>query len=164
MKLNIAARAGRWSAEHWKTAVSAWLAFCVVAIALGSVAGTRMLKQADTAAGETHKAEQILKDAGFTDRAGESVLVQSSSRTVGDPAFRATVADVVHSVSGLPQVRRGQRLTVAGILDQMPDRLQPWNPDEAWNLSPGATRVLSQHHLFLNATQAAISPPPPPEP
>ena len=106
MKDNIAARAGRWSAEHWKTAVSAWLAFCVVAIALGSVAGTRMLEQADTAAGGSHKAEQILEKAGFTDRAGESVLVQSASRTVGDPAFRATVADVVRSVSKLPQVQR----------------------------------------------------------
>ena len=51
MNENIAARAGRWSAGHWKTAVSAWLAFCVVAVALGSVAGTRLLKEADTAAG-----------------------------------------------------------------------------------------------------------------
>ena len=55
MRLNIAARAGRWSAAHWKTAVSAWLAFCVVAVALGAVAGTRMLKQADTAAGGTRR-------------------------------------------------------------------------------------------------------------
>jgi uncharacterized membrane protein YdfJ with MMPL/SSD domain len=114
MKGNLAARAGRWSAEHWKTAVSAWLAFCVVAIALGSVAGTRMLKQADTAAGETHTAEQILKKAGFTDRAGESVLVQSTTQTVRDPAFRATVADVVRSVSGLPQVRRVRSPLAAG--------------------------------------------------
>ena len=114
MKGNIAARAGRWSAEHWKTAVSAWLAFCVVAVALGSVAGTRMLKQADTAAGGTHKAEQILKQAGFTDRAGESVLVQSKTQTVGDPAFRATVADVVRTVSALPQVRRVRSPLAAG--------------------------------------------------
>ncbi len=106
MNVNIAARAGRWSAEHWKTAVSAWLAFCVVAIALGSVAGTRMLKQADTAAGGAHKAEQLLKNAGFTDRAGESVLVQSPSRNLGDASFRATVADVVRTVTALPQVRR----------------------------------------------------------
>ncbi|HEY7421935.1 MAG TPA: MMPL family transporter [Gaiellaceae bacterium] len=106
MKGNIAARAGRWSAEHWKTAVSAWLAFCVVAIALGSVAGTRMLKQADTAAGDTRTAEQMLKKAGFTDRAGESVLIQSTTQTVRDPAFRATVGDVVRTVSALPQVRR----------------------------------------------------------
>ena len=61
MSFNIAARAGRWSAAHWKTAVSAWLAFCVVAIALGGVAGTKMLKEADTAAGGSKHAEQILK-------------------------------------------------------------------------------------------------------
>ena len=36
MRFNIASRAGRWSAGHWKTAVSAWLAFCVVAVALGA--------------------------------------------------------------------------------------------------------------------------------
>jgi hypothetical protein len=42
MRFNIAARAGRWSADHWKTAVTAWLRFCVVAIALGSVAGMKI--------------------------------------------------------------------------------------------------------------------------
>jgi len=59
---NIAARAGRWSAAHWKTAVSSWLVFCVVAIVLGSVAGTKLLKQADSTAGGTRTAEQILKN------------------------------------------------------------------------------------------------------
>jgi RND superfamily putative drug exporter len=106
VNLNVAARAGRWSAGRWKTAVSAWLAFCVVAVALGGVAGTKMLKQADTAAGGTRKAEQILRNAGFPDRAVESVLVQSRTRTVADAAFRATVADVLRSVGALPQVQR----------------------------------------------------------
>jgi uncharacterized membrane protein YdfJ with MMPL/SSD domain len=106
MRFNIAARAGRWSAGHWKTAVWGWLAFSVVAIALGSVAGTRMLKQADTAAGGSKHAEDILQRAGFPDQAGESVLVQSTSRTLGDPAFRSTVNDVVRTVSALPQVER----------------------------------------------------------
>jgi uncharacterized membrane protein YdfJ with MMPL/SSD domain len=106
MNLNIAARAGRWSADHWKTAVSAWLAFCVVAVALGAVAGTKMLKQADTAAGGTKKAEQILRDAGFENQAGESVLVQSRTQTLADPSFRTTVADVARSVATLPQVQR----------------------------------------------------------
>ncbi len=106
MNLNVAARAGRWSAAHWKTAVSTWLAFCIVAIALGAVAGTKLLKQADTAAGGSKTAERLLRDAGFPDRAGESVLVQSRRQSIGDPVFRATVADVVRSVSGLPQVQR----------------------------------------------------------
>jgi len=106
MNFNIAARAGRWSAAHWKTAVSTWLVFCFAAIVLGSVAGTKMLTEADTAAGGTRTAEQILKHAGFPDRAGESVLVQSRTEGIGNPEFRATVADVVRSVSGLSQVQR----------------------------------------------------------
>ena len=103
---NIAARAGKWSAGHWKTAVSGWLAFCVVAIALGSVAGTKMLKEADTAAGETKTAEQMLNDAGFPSRATESVLVASRTQTLDDPAFRSTVTDVARTVEGLPNVQR----------------------------------------------------------
>ena len=107
MNVNIAARAGRWSAAHWKTAVSAWLAFCVVAIALGSVAGTKMLKEADTAAGGTKTAEQILKRAGFPDRAGESVLVQSTDREHRRPRVpRHRCGRRAHACRALPQVQR----------------------------------------------------------
>jgi uncharacterized membrane protein YdfJ with MMPL/SSD domain len=106
MNLNIAARAGRWSAEHWKTSVWAWIGFCVVAIALGAVAGTKMLKQEDTAAGETRTATHLLDRGGFPDQAGESVLVQSHTATAGDAGFRAAVGDVVRSVSALGQVER----------------------------------------------------------
>ena len=106
MNLNIAARAGRWSAAHWKTAVSTWLAFCIVAIALGAVAGTKLLKEADTSAGGTRSAERILRDAGFPNRAGESVLIQSTTQNIRDPAYRAAVTDVARSVSRLPQVQR----------------------------------------------------------
>src|SRR6185295_12239328 len=97
MRFNVAARAARWSADHWKTAVSGWLAFCVVAVALGAVAGTKMLKEADTAAGGTKKAEQMLDDAGFPSKAAESVLVRSQARTLNDPGFRAAVDDVVRT-------------------------------------------------------------------
>jgi uncharacterized membrane protein YdfJ with MMPL/SSD domain len=105
MRFNVAARAGRWSAGHWKTALFGWIAFCVVAVALGSVAGTRMLKDADTAAGETKTAETMLRDAGFPSRAGESVLVESKTETLSDPRFRAAVTDVDRTVSALPNVQ-----------------------------------------------------------
>jgi putative drug exporter of the RND superfamily len=32
---NLAARAGRWSASHRKTAIFGWLAFVIVAVVLG---------------------------------------------------------------------------------------------------------------------------------
>ena len=105
MDHNLAYRAGRWSANHWKTAVIGWLVFCVVSIAVGSFVGTRSLSDADTASGETKKAEQILTSAGFNHRAGESVLVQSRSATADDPPFRAVVGDVVDAVRKQPNVQ-----------------------------------------------------------
>jgi uncharacterized membrane protein YdfJ with MMPL/SSD domain len=106
MSINVAARAARWSAAHWKGAVGAWLVFCVAAVAVGSVAGTRLLKQADTAAGGTRAAEELLRKAGFQDRAGERVLVESKRHAIDGPEFRAVVEDVTRSVSGLPEVER----------------------------------------------------------
>ena len=44
---NIAARAGRWSAAHWKTVTFGWLAFAFVAIAVGGAVGTNKIKDAD---------------------------------------------------------------------------------------------------------------------
>ena len=42
---NIAARMGRWSASHWKTAVFGWLAFVVIAVAVGGAVGTKKIDQ-----------------------------------------------------------------------------------------------------------------------
>ena len=123
MNINVAARAARWSAAHWKTAFGAWLAFCVVAVALGTVAGTRMLKQADTAAGGSRKAEQILRDAGFENQASESVVVQSRTSTVSDPGFRAAIRDVTRTVSRQAQVQRVRSPLTPGNAGQIsPDR------------------------------------------
>ena len=105
-RTNLAARAGRWSASHWKTALVAWLVFCITAIVVGAAVGKHSLKQADTASGETRVAQKILDGAGFAGHAGESVLVQSKTATVGDASFRAAVDDVVRTVSAQPAVAR----------------------------------------------------------
>ena len=101
---NLAGRAGRWSAAHWKTATFAWLAFAVVAVVVGMAAGTKKLTDAESASGETAKAEQILQDAGFHVPATESVLVQSKTLTYKDDAFNSGVAGVVQTLSTLPDV------------------------------------------------------------
>jgi RND superfamily putative drug exporter len=102
---NFAARAGRWSAAHWKTATLAWIAFVVVAIVGGSAVGSVMLSDSEQATGEAARAQAILQDAGFRQPATESVLVQSRSATVADPAFRTTVNRVVSRLQMLPQVK-----------------------------------------------------------
>src|SRR5256714_8183313 len=103
-RYNLAARAARGSAGHWRTAVAAWIAFVVVAIALGTTIGTHTLSSSEQSTGETGRAEQILASAGFKTPAAESVLVRSSTRTVADPAFRSTVDGVVAKLRTMPQV------------------------------------------------------------
>src|SRR5919201_582109 len=116
---NLAARMGRWSASHWKTAVFGWLAFVVAALAIGNVVGTKNIDMNDANVGQSHKADQILNE-GFpqADPQTEFVLVQSRTRTVDDPAFRATVNDVVGAVKGNPAI------------DNLKSPLDPKNHDQ----------------------------------
>jgi uncharacterized membrane protein YdfJ with MMPL/SSD domain len=103
---NLAARMGRWSASHWKTAVFGWLAFVVAALAIGNVIGTKSIKQQDANVGQTHKADQILEDAGFQyDPQTEIVLVQSKRQTVQNTAFQKTVNDVVAAVKPFGSIK-----------------------------------------------------------
>ena len=105
---SIAARMGRWSASHWKTAVFGWLAFVVVSMFLGLQIGTREIDPNEANVGESRTADKIIHDAGFTvDEKGESiveeaemVLLQSAKLTPRDPAFRAAIRDVVTTLRG----------------------------------------------------------------
>ena len=97
MRLNLAARAGRWSAAHWKTATVGWIAFVVAAVAIGGAIGTKHIDD-DGAPGESGRMARILDD-GFVSPAEESVLVQSETLTVKSPTFAAAVDDVVARVS-----------------------------------------------------------------
>ena len=102
---NLAARAGRWSAAHWKTATFAWIAFVIASVAIGSAAGVVKLSDAENATGEASRAQAILQSAGFSQPADENVLVQSKTQTVADPAFRATIDRVAARLRTLPQVQ-----------------------------------------------------------
>ncbi len=100
---NLAARMGRWSAAHWKTATFGWLAFVLVAFGLGGMVGTRNIDNT-SGPGESGRMDRIL-EAGFEQPAAENVLVQSPSARVGTAAFDAVIADVVTRVSKVTDVR-----------------------------------------------------------
>ena len=70
---NLAARMGRWSASHWKTATFGWIAFVLVAFALGDAVGTKTIDPNTAGPGESGRMDRIL-DAGFKRPAAESVL------------------------------------------------------------------------------------------
>ncbi len=112
-RTNVAARAGRWSSQHRRAAILGWLAFVVIAVFVGGAVGTKHIPQDNNGVGESGRAQQILHDE-FPQPANEQVLLQSTTRTVRDPAFRAAIQDVTGRLSALRTVQnvRSPLLTV----------------------------------------------------
>jgi uncharacterized membrane protein YdfJ with MMPL/SSD domain len=98
---NLAARVGRWSARHWKTAVFGWLGFVFAAFALGYLVGTDSLSATEPGPGESGTVQRILNEE-FEQPAKELVLLQSSSLTATSPRFRAAVQDVLRRLEAQP--------------------------------------------------------------
>ena len=93
---NLAARAGRWSAQHRRTAVLGWIVFVVLAAVLGGKVGLNDIDESAQGNGESMRGDVIVEAAGFPEQAGEQVLVQGKgSVRAGDPEVRAAVRDVV---------------------------------------------------------------------
>jgi RND superfamily putative drug exporter len=104
---NLAARMGRWSARHRKTAIFGWLAFVIASFAIGTAVGMQTIDQNDMNVGEARKGDHLIRDGGFPqDEQSEYVLVQSKTATVDDPAFRAVVDDAVSTLGGYRQVEK----------------------------------------------------------
>jgi RND superfamily putative drug exporter len=101
---NLAARMGRWSAYHWKTATFGWLAFVLVLFALGGLAGTKSIDANEPGPGESGRMERIL-DEGFKQPVGENVLIQHDTLRATDPAFAAVIEDVVRRLETLGEVQ-----------------------------------------------------------
>jgi uncharacterized membrane protein YdfJ with MMPL/SSD domain len=92
---NLAGRAGRWSAQHRKTAVMGWILFVVLAVVVGGRIGQNDLDESAAGSGESKRGDMIV-EAGFSERAGEQVLVQGKgSVEADDPEVTAAVRDVV---------------------------------------------------------------------
>ena len=87
---NLAARMGRWSAAHRKTAIFGWLAFVAVAVVLGSMVGSKSLDPADELDGD---AEEVLRgrlvQARAADEPREEELRRLVDRAAGEGGERA---------------------------------------------------------------------------
>jgi uncharacterized membrane protein YdfJ with MMPL/SSD domain len=102
---NLAARAGRWSAQHRKKAIFGWLAFVILAVFIGGSVGTRTLTDEEYGVGESGRADRAVADH-FPDSETESVLIQSQNgATNRDPEFRQVVGQVVTRLEGTQHVR-----------------------------------------------------------
>ena len=115
---NLAARMGRWSADHWKTATFGWLAVVVVAFGIGGMVGTKNPNPNTSGPGQSGRMDRILH-ADFKRPAAENVLIQSRTATAGTPAFDAAVKDVVARVSREADVRNVRSPLARGNADQI---------------------------------------------
>ena len=59
---NLAARAGRWSAQHRKTAILGWILFVVLATVIGGNVGQKNLEPSAMGNGESKRGELIVDD------------------------------------------------------------------------------------------------------
>jgi RND superfamily putative drug exporter len=109
---NLAARAGRWSAQNRKAAILGWIAFVVIAVLVGGKIGQNDLDESAAGSGESKRGDMIVAAAGFPEQAGEQVLIQPARRgtvEAGDPEVTAAVRDVtgrLRRIGGVTDVER----------------------------------------------------------
>jgi uncharacterized membrane protein YdfJ with MMPL/SSD domain len=128
---NLAARVGRWSAAHWKTATFGWLALVLLAFAVGSQVAIKQADPATAGPGESGRMDRIL-DAGFKLPASESVLIQSLSPGTRPSAFDSVVKDVLTRLAKVPAVQNIR---------------SPLDPSNAGQIAQGGHAALVQFEI-----------------
>jgi RND superfamily putative drug exporter len=97
-------RIARWSAEHRWRAVLGWIAFVVVCVGIGGIAGTATQTDTDQAVGEWGRAERMIEAGHFDDPAVENVLITARSGRLDADAASAAATEAVGRLHGLSQV------------------------------------------------------------
>src|SRR3954466_4608313 len=100
---NPAARAGRWSAQHRKTAILGWILFVVLATVAGGKIGQNSVDDSARGSGESKRGDMIVQAADFPEQADERVLVQGADRAERGAAVQDVVARLgrIEGVSGI---------------------------------------------------------------
>jgi uncharacterized membrane protein YdfJ with MMPL/SSD domain len=105
---NLAARGGRWSAQHRKKAIAGWLVFVILAVVAAGSVGTQTFDENDDEVGESGRAGAAVSDH-FPEKEDESVLVQSQNGARTDDAeFEQVVQTVVSRLENTQHVRNVQ--------------------------------------------------------
>jgi uncharacterized membrane protein YdfJ with MMPL/SSD domain len=102
---NLAARAGRWSATHRKTAIVGWILFVVLATMIGGKVGQQNLESSKMGNGESKRHDTIVDSANYPDEIGERVLIQGKGSIKSDsPQVVAATKDVVNRLEQIKGV------------------------------------------------------------
>ncbi len=96
---NLAARAGRWSAQHRKSAIIGWFLFVALAVFAGNQVGQKNIADIDHYSGESRVAEELVQDNFPADPTTESVVVTSKQYSYGDRNFNAALTSVTDELT-----------------------------------------------------------------
>jgi uncharacterized membrane protein YdfJ with MMPL/SSD domain len=105
MRRNVAASAGHWSATHPWWAMIGWLAFVLVAFAVGSAVGVVTMTTADYAIGDSGAADRVLAREFQSERTLEEVLIQRrDGGRLTRTELQAAIGELVARLSRAPAV------------------------------------------------------------
>jgi uncharacterized membrane protein YdfJ with MMPL/SSD domain len=115
----FAARAGRWSAANRKKAIFGWLAFVILAVAIGSAVGMKTPTNQDSTVGDSGRGDTLV-NKHYPDSTTESVLIQGRhGQSYRDAELRAAVDQTVKAVSGFTTVKNVDSPFTAGHRNQI---------------------------------------------
>src|SRR4051812_43913383 len=150
---NIAARAGRWSAQNRKKAIFGWLAFVLIALVAGQAVGMNSVSQ-NSGPGESGRAGAAIERAFPKNDQGasEQVLVQKKGN-VSDAQFRSTVNEVATKLERTQYVKN-----VTSALDRgNRGQLSPDGKSALVNFDvTGDQQTMEDHVVAPLATVAAV--------
>jgi RND superfamily putative drug exporter len=136
--MNLAARMGRWSAQHRKKAIWGWLVLVFLAFAIGGAVGTKTQDAAQSGVGESGSAERTIDNA-FPKHQVEQVLIQSESSTATDPSFRGVVNSTQRRLEAVPYTQAFE---------------SPYAPGNAGQISADGHSALIRFEIAGDDTQA----------
>lgn len=116
---SFAARAGRWSAANGKKAILGWLAFVILAVAIGQSVGMRTPANDNSSVGDSGRADELVS-GHYPDSTAESVLIQGRrGQSYREADVRAAVDEIVKALSGFASVENVHSPLRAGYRDQI---------------------------------------------
>ncbi len=143
---NIAARAGRWSATHPKTAILGWFVFVALALLAGSKIEQKSIPDYQNFTGQSARAELAIHQHFPDVKANENVLIKAKTNDdgFGTPEFDAAVKAIAARLATTKNVEHVQspftragpqgfvsgdgraarvQFAVSGELDAAPDKI-----------------------------------------
>jgi len=155
---NLAARAGRWSAQHRRIAILGWIAFVVAATVGGGMIGTNQLAPAEMGNGSSKAADLAVDAAGLRDsqrRAGARAgalgphldgRAPSGDRRAGEAARRRAPRRAGRLRVRCGRERPGQQGRALGAAVVRDRRRRPTRPPSAsTRRSPRPAAVQARH-------------------